>query len=452
MADSKEIISSVNAVTGGRRAARGRIAMISTHGYVAAEPPLGKPDTGGQVVYVLELSKKLAELGYQVDIWTRQFEDYPSEEDVASDVRVLRMPCGGDEFIPKEYLHEKLPEFVDRALRYIKEHDLRYAFINSHYWDAGLVGQALSEKLDVPHIHTPHSLGSWKKRQMETDFPEDKEKLEKTYNFAQRIKSEKDIYHECDTLVATTPIQLDFFEKDYQVPKDKTVMIPPGYDDSRFFPVSEATRSVIREEMGLEGRQVVISVGRLSRNKGFDLLVDAFSVVAEKLENAYLLMALGSESEDTTEDPMLDEIVQKVKDLDLERRVTITGSLPDEAMADFYRSGDVFCLPSRYEPFGMTAIEAMACGAPTVVTTNGGLYRALEYGKDALYADSFDKHDFGLSIYKILKYPAISKRLSENGDRKARSLFTWTGIAQQLIFCAESRSGPRLDIADPVGE
>src|SRR5947208_12307741 len=87
-----------------------RIAMISTHGYVAATPPLGAADTGGQVVYVLELSKKLALLGYQVDIWTRRFEDQTEIEPVAERVRIIRMPCGGRGFLPKEYLCDTLPE------------------------------------------------------------------------------------------------------------------------------------------------------------------------------------------------------------------------------------------------------------------------------------------------------------------------------------------------------
>ena len=57
-----------------------RILMISTHGYVDAHPELGRPDTGGQVVYVLNLSECLARLGYKVDIFTRRFEDQPAVE------------------------------------------------------------------------------------------------------------------------------------------------------------------------------------------------------------------------------------------------------------------------------------------------------------------------------------------------------------------------------------
>src|SRR5690606_6656344 len=138
-------------------------------GYVAAEPELGKPDTGGQVVYVLELSKSLARLGYDVDILTRQFEDQPSVEEVGERVRLLRFPCGGNEFIGKETLCEHIPEWVENVSAYLKEENSNYAFINSHYWDAGIAGQALADKHNIPHLHTPHSIGSWKRDNMDGD-------------------------------------------------------------------------------------------------------------------------------------------------------------------------------------------------------------------------------------------------------------------------------------------
>src|SRR5690349_25165592 len=101
-----------------------RIGMVSTHGYVAAEPPLGAADTGGQVVYVLELSRKLAQLGYEVDIWTRQFEAQPADEPCHPGVRIVRVPCGGRAFIPKEYLHEQLGEWCAGALGRIRAEGL----------------------------------------------------------------------------------------------------------------------------------------------------------------------------------------------------------------------------------------------------------------------------------------------------------------------------------------
>jgi len=416
-----------------------RIGMVSTHGYVAAEPPLGAADTGGQVVYVLELAKKLAQLGYEVDVWTRRFEDQPEIDVVNERVRVIRVPCGGRNFIGKEYLVRHLAEWAENALRFIKQHGLAYQFFNSHYWDAGFATQRLCDALSVPHVHTPHSLGLWKKQLMERDSPDSAKKFEKTYNFTQRINEETVLYRTCEQVIATTPLQVDMIVSDYGAPADHVHMIPPGYDDNRFYPVSTASRETIRQRLGFKGR-VVLAIGRLAQNKGYDLLIDAFQLVAPRIEGSVLHLAVGGTELNAGEQKLLAELKAQVARLGLTDRVTFTGYVADADLADFYRAADVFVLSSRYEPFGMTAIEAMACGTPTVVTTHGGLYRAVTFGRHALYADAFDKEDLGISIVKVLKHPRLSHRLQRMGAHKARSLFTWTGIAQQLVSLIEERA------------
>jgi len=416
-----------------------RIGMVSTHGYVAAEPPLGAADTGGQVVYVLELAKKLAQLGFEVDIWTRRFEDQPAMDVVNDRVRVLRVPCGGRNFLGKEHLVQHLGEWAEHALRFIQRHGLKYQFFNSHYWDAGVATQRLAEALDVPHVHTPHSLGLWKKQLMERDFPADAAALERKYNFTQRINEETLLYRTCDEVIATTPDQLDMIVKDCGAPAEQVHMIPPGYDDNRFFPVSAATRQAIRARLGFEGK-VILAIGRLARNKGYDLLLDAFSVVAPRIPDAVLHLAVGGSEQNANEQRILAELQAQAVALGLSGRVKFTGFVADADLADHYRAADAFVLSSRYEPFGMTAIEAMACGTPTVVTIHGGLFRAVTFGRHALYADTFDKEDLGISIVKVLRHPRLSHRLARMGAHKARSLFTWTGIAQQLISLIEERA------------
>lgn len=430
-----------------RRRTRQRIAMISTHGHVAADPPLGAPDTGGQVVFVLELSRKLAQLGYKVDIWTRKFEDQPEVEPVDENVNIVRAACGGRDFIPKEQLHARIPEWVENAHRLISRQGWSYYFINSHYWDAGLAGLSLSAALNVPHIHTPHSLGSWKKRQMVDAAPEEKERLEQQFNFSTRTQNEQRIFETCDLIIATTPPQSDLIVKDYGVPRTKIRMIPPGYDDTRFFPVSEPTRQAIRAELGYSG-PVVASIGRLARNKGFDLLVRAFALVAERIPEARLRLAVGMQSSDPGDTHMLQELETLVSEQGQKDKVILSPSLPDDQMADYYRAADVFVLSSRYEPFGMTAVEALACGTPTVVTTRGGLYRALDFGVHALYADTEDIEEFGIAILQALKYERLRARLNHQGSQRVRALFTWTGIAQQLLRAVEDRMA--LDVADEM--
>ena len=410
--------------------------MVSTHGYVAAVPPLGAADTGGQVVYVLELAKKLALLGYEVDVWTRRFEGQPEMDEVAERVRVIRMPCGGDAFIPKEYLYESLPEWCVNALRFIKRHDLSYAFVSSHYWDAGLAGQTVADALRVPHLHTPHSLGLWKQRQMERDYPGDAARFEKQYNFNRRIIEERRLYENCSLVIATTPPQLDFIVQDYGIPTEKVRMIPPGYDDTRFFPVGEATRAGIRQRLGFRGK-TVLALGRLARNKGYDLLIDAFGCVARREPEAFLHLAIGGDQMNADETGLLEELRGQVARSRFADRIHIGSFVPEADLPDMYRAADTFVLCSRYEPFGMTAIEAMASGTATVVTVHGGLYRALTFGRHALFADPFDCEDLGLTIMKIFRHPRMGARLARMGAHKARSLFTWTGIAQQIVAAVE---------------
>lgn len=406
-----------------------RIMMISTHGYVAAKPEFGKPDTGGQVVYILELAKCLGHLGYDVDIYTRQFEDQAACEKVDDRVQVIRVPCGGSDFIPKEVLCKHIPEWVKNALSYIDHNHLDYAFINSHYWDAGLAGQALSNKLGIPHLHTPHSIGSWKRDNMDGDA----EDLERKYNFRQRIREEKVIYDECDVLVATTPQQRDILKQsEYDVPLKKIHVVPPGYDDTRFYPVSLASRHALKQKFDADG-PVVLALGRMAHNKGYDLLIRSLPFVLERVPEARLFLAVGSTEPSARELEQGEELRALVRELGIEKSVVFHDYIPDSELPDFYRIADVFALSSRYEPFGMTAVEAMACGTPTVITTEGGLWEHVTWGLEAIYANPYDPNCFGAAIANILQYPQIASQLAKHGSQKARAQFTWTGIAHQLL-------------------
>lgn len=430
---------------------RPRVALVSTHGYVAARPPLGAQDTGGQVVYVLETARKMAQMGYSVDIWTRQFEDQPQFEPLCPHARIVRVPCGGSAFLPKEYLYLHLEEWTQSALRLVEQQGLNYLFVNSHYWDGGLAGEKLAAGVSVPHLHTPHSLGLWKLQQMTQDYPDSEQRLEQQYNFRERIRCEIEMYSRAHKVLATTPIQTDLLRSGYGVETGRLALIPPGYDDNRYFPVGEASRQAIRRRLGFAG-QVVMAIGRLARNKGYDLLISAFALVAERFPEAQLRLAVGGENLNAAEGKILAELWEQVRQLGLQERVKFTGFVEEEDMADHYRAADLFVLSSRYEPFGMTAIEAMACGTPTVVTTHGGLFRVLTYGRHALFADPFDREDLGITMAKVLRHNLLARRLARMGAYRARSLFTWTGITQMLVRLVEQHQPSHLDLSDDWDE
>ncbi len=402
--------------------------MISLHGYVSGQVELGRPDSGGQIVYVLKLSESLARLGYRVDIFTRRFEDQPAIETVGERVRIVRIPCAGRQLIRKEWMCDVVPEWVTNAEAYIQRRGLTYAFMDSHYWDAGLAGDELASRLGIPHVHTPHSIGAWKRRNMEGDPAE----LDRQYNFSRRIRDERAIYDRADALIATTPQQRDILLGEYDVEPGKVAIVPPGYDDSRFFPVSAATRQAIKRKIGVDG-PLVLALGRIAANKGYDLLLQAMPTVIERLPDTRLMLAIGSTIPTPGEARQVEELRHLAAEYGIADQVLFHDYVPDELLADTYRAADVFALSSRYEPFGMTAIEAMACGTPAVITTQGGLWEMVAWGTEALYANPLDPPAFGHAIATILQYPKIARQLARFGSHRARAAFTWNGIAQELI-------------------
>jgi mannosylfructose-phosphate synthase len=171
----------------------------------------------------------------------------------------------------------------------------------------------------------------------------------------------------------------------------------------------------------------------MAHNKGYDLLIRSMTVVVQHVPEARLILAVGSTEPSRREVEQIAELRELARSLDLERSVVFRDYIPDDQLADYYRAGDVFALSSRYEPFGMTAVEAMACGTPTVITTEGGLWQQITWGLDSIYANPFDPPAFGQAIADVLQYPRIAAQLAKFGAQKARARFTWTGIAQQLL-------------------
>ncbi|WP_428386797.1 glycosyltransferase [Mucisphaera sp.] len=418
----------------------GSILMISVHGYVAGQPQLGKPDTGGQVVFVLELAKRFRRLGYKVDLVTRRFERQPAVDKISDGLRVVRIPFGGPKFIRKEDMHDHIADFVTNTLAYVREHKLQYDVVNSHYWDAGWSGQRIAEELEIAHVHTPHSLGTWKRKGMKDAG----QKVDAGYRFDERVDKEFLVYRNCDHVIATTDQQVDILAEDYGVPSSHMTMIPPGIDEGRFMPVQPARRDAIRKKLGFNQHDVY-AVGRVATNKGYDLLIRSLPYLRQALPKARVVIAAGANSErDKKKVAQLKEIA---KEEGVARHIKWRGYVADEELADHYRAASVFAMCSRYEPFGMTAIEAMACGTPTVVTVHGGLHEVINYGTHALYADPKQPYMYASALAAPMLYPQLGERLSIEGARFARRQFGWTGIARRTLSIFNSLLG-RYDRAE----
>ena len=410
-----------------------RILMVSTHGYFEAKPSFGRADTGGQIVFVIELSKALARFGYKVDILTRKFEDFHQIEQLTEDVRIVRIPCGGNDFIPKEYLVENLPELIEGFIEYGKNSNLKYEFIDSHYWDAGFVGSKLASIFNIPHIFTPHSLGVWKEMQMRQASAEEgveinEVEFEKRLNFKQRNATEKTIMQSVNRVIATTPKQKKIMCEEYGISDGKIAIITPGFFPDKFHRIEENDLEKAIRKYKLPAR-FVFAVGRITPYKGYDLLIKAFKYVAQEMPEVKLILAIGST--EPTEVEKRNKLSQLAESLGLADNAIFYGYVSE--LEVFYNAAEVLALPSTYEPFGMVAIEGMACGTPAVVTDRGGLRDFLVDGQDALIVDPLDTQALAEAILRLLRDKHLREEISRKGYEKAHSTFTWEHIAENTL-------------------
>jgi mannosylfructose-phosphate synthase len=269
----------------------------------------------------------------------------------------------------------------------------------------------------------------------------DLDEHQKDYRFEERIHKEFLVYQTCDHIIATTEPQYELLQTMYDVLERHITVIPPGMDEDRFIPIRQQEREQLQKKYKLKKHDVFV-VGRMAANKGYDLLLQAMPTVFELVPDARLIAAIGSDDSKQDEQGVAD-LKKLAKDLGIDKKIVWTPYIPDEDLASYYQATAVFALSSRYEPFGMTAIEAMACGTPTVVTVNGGLFELINFGNQALFANPDRPVEFGTMLAVPMLYPNLAHELSVEGARFARRSFGWTGIAKRIITVFE-QSAQRL--------
>jgi mannosylfructose-phosphate synthase len=401
------------------------ISMLSTHGYFDAEPQLGRTDTGGQVVYVLELSKALSKRGIAVDIYTRWFDESKQViESVPyfSNLRIIRISAGPWEFIPKEELYEFLPTLAKNMIDFIQKNRLDYDLFHGHYVDAGVVAVHVAKTFHRPVFFTSHSLGAWK-RQLMNGFSK---KMEEKYRFEQRIKEELKVFQAVNGQTATTEAQLQIMKSLYNFHSDNTVIIPPGVDIEAFHPGKNPDHSP-------RPANYIFCLSRIDENKGHEALLEAFDSVRTRLPDIHLVIGGGSPNPKPREEKLLRKLESTINEKGMRDRVHLIGYIPDEKMQPFYQQARLFVLPSTFEPFGMTALEAMACGTPSIVSTFAGVSEFLSDHADSIIVDPKESEEFTSAILELLNNKRLAGRIAKEGLKHVRENFSWDAIAEKHV-------------------
>jgi mannosylfructose-phosphate synthase len=404
-----------------------RIAMLSTHGYFDPVPQLGQTDTGGQVVYVLELSKALARKGYKVDIYTRWFDKSRKQVDPVPDnpdVRVIRIPAGKWEFIPKEFIYDVLPELAKNMVDFIKENNLDYDLFHGHYVDAGIVTLDVAKALGKPAFFTAHSLGAWKQEDMGGDPKE----MEKKFNFKKRISEETRIFNSVNAHALTSNVQREKLNELYGLDPSNIDIIPPGVDIHTY---KKPTEEESKKSTDLP-KPYIFCLSRIDSNKGHDLLLHAFDIVSKKNKEINLVIGGGSPKPKPREKEVYNKMKEIIKEKNIER-VHIIGYVPDEKLVQYYQQAELFVLPSIFEPFGMTSQEAMACGKPVIASKYGGIKQIINHNQNGYLVNPKDSEEFADAITTVINDKELRDKLGEEANRIIVEEYSWEAMADKHI-------------------
>ncbi len=405
-----------------------RIAMLSTHGYFDPVPTLGRTDTGGQVVYVLELAKALSRIGIKVDIYTRWFDESQDQIDPVPDmpdVRVIRIKAGPWEFIPKEFIYDHLPELTDNMEKFIQEQGLEYDLYHGHYVDAGIVTIDIAKRMNKPSYFTPHSLGAWKQDQMGGNPVE----MEKKFNFKLRIAEEIRVFKAVKGMTMTTQLQYEKLKELYDYDADNIGVIAPGVDVHRFHP---PTMDDLRFKTSLP-ENYIFCLSRIDTNKGHDLLLEAYATIKDQIPEIDLVIGGGSPNPKAREIGIFDNMRKIIDKHNMKDRVHLLGYVADDMMKPYYQQSKFFVLPSLFEPFGMTVQEAMACGKAVVASKYGGIKDVLEHQVNGILADVSDPIEFGQHLLDLSINDEKREKIGLKGSKLIREKYSWEAIASQFI-------------------
>lgn len=425
------------------------IVMLSIHGLIRSrDMELGvDADTGGQVKYVIELVKALVERDEveRVDLLTRQVVD-PKVDDgygelfekIAHKGVLVRIPCGPRRYLRKEVLWPYLQRFENNALLHIRRTGRNPDLIHGHYADAGLTGARLSYLLGVPFVFTGHSLGRVKKQRL-LDKGMSLERIEKTYNITQRIMAEETALETASLVVASTRQEVEEQYSDYDnFERQSSRVIPPGVDLEAYGPddpgqerppIFEQLKRFLQEPE----KPMVLALARPDERKNLAGLIEAYALNPELRRKANLVIVAGNRDDlkemDSGPRKVMENILFLIDKYDLYGQVAYPKHHRQGEVAEIYqmaaRSKGVFVNPALTEPFGLTLIEAAACGLPIVATNDGGPRDIIGNCRNGVLVDPLDLEALAVDILALLSNRDEWEKSARNGLQGAEKYYSW---------------------------
>ncbi|SOD79362.1 glycosyltransferase family 4 protein [Spirosoma fluviale] len=397
-----------------------RLALISEHASPMAA--IGGVDAGGQNIAVAELAKELANLGFSVDVFTRCCS--PTEAEIVQwqpRIRVIHVPAGARQYLPKEALLPHMGEFAQNMSRFIQTNALNYAVTHAHFFMSGLVALKIKQLHRIPFVVTFHALGLVRRQcQGSSDgFP------------MERTLIEKRIMQEADGIVALCPQDSDDLIKLYGADASKITIIPNGYNPQDFFPIRQ---ELARQTLGLNVQEpTLLQLGRMVPRKGVDNVIRAVAILRQTHGIAARLLVVGGDSRqpDPELTPEIGRLQELASALGITDLVTFTGSRTRDELRHYYSAADVFVTTPWYEPFGITPLEAMACGTPVIGAAVGGIKHTVLLNKTGFLVQPNDPPALAEKLAVLITNKALRQRYGQQAIQHVKTGYTWTRVAQQ---------------------
>jgi D-inositol-3-phosphate glycosyltransferase len=399
-----------------------RIATVSVHTSPLEQPGTG--DAGGMNVYIVEVARRLADRGVEVDIFTRAVSrDVPPVAELAPGVLVRHVTAGPFEDLDKADLPGQICHFTFEVLRAEAAYAPgRYDVVHGHYWLSGQVAAVAKERWGVPFVQSMHTLGRVKNAALAAGDAAEP---------PLRLRGENEVVAAADRLVANTTDEAEQLIGLYDADPARVRVINPGVDLGVFRPGSQARA---RRRLGLPADAIVlVFAGRVQPLKAPHVVLHAAAQIARDdpaLASRLRVAFVGGPSGTGRADP--DGLSELAAALGISGMVRLEPPCPQSELAEWYRAATLVMVPSRSESFGLVAVEAQACGTPVVAAAVGGLRTAVADGVSGKLVDSRDPAAYARVIRDLVAHPAALARLARGAPEHA-SRFGWTVTVDRLM-------------------
>ena len=354
---------------------------------------VGKNDGGGMSVYVQQISKYLSE-NHNVTVVTGEKADSFTDKNlefISLDIFESELNVEDKEI----YLQEFKNKLVDSL-------DLNsFDVIHAHYWLSGLVAKEISNELNIPFIFTSHSLGIFLDG----------------YN-KERVDCEKIVMTSTNLVTASSVFETMLIADTYKIDENKIKKITPGVDRKIFIP-----------DLSVEKENIILSIGRIQEQKG-QLQTIEFLNNFKKIQNDFKCYFIGGPSGKHGNE-YLDKLKQTIKDFNLDKHVEFLGDLPQTEIIELFKKAKLLIHTSKFETFGLVAIEANTMGVPVLTTNNGSLMEIIENNKNGYLSENLidsNVNNFVNNLFNnVTKYEEIHLSCIEKSKK-----YDWMKTANEL--------------------